>query len=219
MRRPISSKPGTCTERCDVDLTGISMKVARITLGDLRICPRGLLAPRGGGMDLQESAEVVVVAGDRSDEGPNLSRVDSHACSLRVQGTSLGEAKGHGNRCVETGSLDAVLWCSMNNRRHDERNQARWGRLPSRQEPPYAEPHVRWCGRTAGVTPPPTRLHPEVGRWPVVSARTACTAPPGGERARVAPGPSRSATPSGPRRGRAGSCGARRRGPAHPATG
>src|SRR5712692_10077631 len=24
-------------------------------------------------------------------------------------------------------------------------------------EPPYAEPHVRWCGRTAGVTPPPTR--------------------------------------------------------------
>src|ERR1035437_9162858 len=25
-------------------------------------------------------------------------------------------------------------------------------------EPPDAEPHVRWCGRTAGVTPPPTRL-------------------------------------------------------------
>jgi hypothetical protein len=24
-------------------------------------------------------------------------------------------------------------------------------------EPPDAEPHVRWCGRTAGVTPPPTR--------------------------------------------------------------
>ena len=24
-------------------------------------------------------------------------------------------------------------------------------------ELPYAEPHVRWCGRTAGVTPPPTR--------------------------------------------------------------
>src|SRR5690606_6123362 len=26
-------------------------------------------------------------------------------------------------------------------------------------EPPDAEPHVRWCGRTAGVSPPPTRLH------------------------------------------------------------
>src|ERR1039457_7132452 len=25
-------------------------------------------------------------------------------------------------------------------------------------EPPDAEPHVRWCGRTAGVTPPPTRF-------------------------------------------------------------
>jgi hypothetical protein len=24
-------------------------------------------------------------------------------------------------------------------------------------EPPYAEPHVRWCGRTARVTAPPTR--------------------------------------------------------------
>src|SRR5437867_2878358 len=25
-------------------------------------------------------------------------------------------------------------------------------------EPPYTEPFVRWCGRTAGATPPPTRL-------------------------------------------------------------
>src|SRR5207244_1598787 len=24
-------------------------------------------------------------------------------------------------------------------------------------EPPYTEPYVRWCGRTAEVTPPPTR--------------------------------------------------------------
>ncbi len=24
-------------------------------------------------------------------------------------------------------------------------------------EPPYTEPFVRWCGRTAAVTPPPTR--------------------------------------------------------------
>lgn len=27
----------------------------------------------------------------------------------------------------------------------------------SRQEPPYTEPYVRWCERTAGATPPPTR--------------------------------------------------------------
>src|SRR6476660_6556894 len=25
-------------------------------------------------------------------------------------------------------------------------------------EPPYTEPYVRWCGRTAEVTPPPTLL-------------------------------------------------------------
>src|SRR6476646_8853897 len=24
-------------------------------------------------------------------------------------------------------------------------------------EPPFTEPYVRWCGRTAEVTPPPTR--------------------------------------------------------------
>jgi len=26
-----------------------------------------------------------------------------------------------------------------------------------RHEPPYTEPYVRWCGRTAGAIPPPTR--------------------------------------------------------------
>src|SRR5215470_1929957 len=31
-------------------------------------------------------------------------------------------------------------------------------------EPPDAEPQVRWCGRTAGVTPPPTRCTPELQR-------------------------------------------------------
>ena len=34
-------------------------------------------------------------------------------------------------------------------------------------EPPYAEPHVRWCGRTAGVTPPPTRSRAPVGNQAV----------------------------------------------------
>src|SRR5882762_9537237 len=27
-------------------------------------------------------------------------------------------------------------------------------------EPPYTEPYVRWCGRTAEVTSPPTRCAP-----------------------------------------------------------
>ena len=30
------------------------------------------------------------------------------------------------------------------------------------REPPYTEPYVRWCGRTVGVTPPPTRCVPSM---------------------------------------------------------
>ena len=36
-------------------------------------------------------------------------------------------------------------------------NEARRGSLRSSQEPPDAEPHVRWCEATEGVTLPPTR--------------------------------------------------------------
>ena len=38
VRRPLSSKPGTCTETADVDAAGISVTVARLTLGDLSLC-------------------------------------------------------------------------------------------------------------------------------------------------------------------------------------
>ena len=38
MRRPISSKPCSCTETADVYAAGISVKVACLTLGDLGIC-------------------------------------------------------------------------------------------------------------------------------------------------------------------------------------
>jgi hypothetical protein len=37
-------------------------------------------------------------------------------------------------------------------------------------EPPYTEPYVRWCGRTAGVTPPPTRSPCSVDRAPFRAA-------------------------------------------------
>ena len=41
-------------------------------------------ASRGAGKNQQKSAEAIVVARKRK-EGPKLSRVDSHACSPRVQ--------------------------------------------------------------------------------------------------------------------------------------
>ena len=31
-------------------------------------------------------------------------------------------------------------------------------------EPPYTEPYVRWCGRTEGESPPPTRFYRNVPR-------------------------------------------------------
>jgi hypothetical protein len=57
--RPISAKPGTCTARCAVYLADISVKVARITRGDLAVC-RVLPTSRGVGMRRQKSAEAIV---------------------------------------------------------------------------------------------------------------------------------------------------------------
>src|SRR5437016_10116851 len=45
-------------------------------------------------------------------------------------------------------------------------------------EPPYTEPYVRWCGRTAEVTPPPTRSYEawSTHRWSarIVGAHASC---------------------------------------------
>ena len=84
MRWPRSLKPDTCTERYDVDPTGISRKVARITLGGPSAC-LVLPALQGAGMGWRESAEAILAARNRSGEGPNLTGVDSHACSLNGQ--------------------------------------------------------------------------------------------------------------------------------------
>ena len=61
MSRPRSVKPNTCTERYDVNPTGISRKVARITLGGPPAC-LVLLAWRGARMGWRESAEAIGAA-------------------------------------------------------------------------------------------------------------------------------------------------------------
>ena len=58
MRRPISSKPDTCTDGADVYAAGISVKVTRITLGGLSPC-LVLPEPRGSGTGRQKSAEAI----------------------------------------------------------------------------------------------------------------------------------------------------------------
>ena len=63
VRRLISSKPETCTERRDVDPTGISVKVGASYPGRSAWVPREtlvLLASRGVGMFMQKSAEAIV---------------------------------------------------------------------------------------------------------------------------------------------------------------
>lgn len=73
MRRPISSKSGTCTEGAHVYAAGISGKVERITRGGLPVCRwdiRRLPTPRGEGRDRQKSAEGIVGPSDRT-KGPN----------------------------------------------------------------------------------------------------------------------------------------------------
>ncbi len=58
MRRPISSKPDTCTESMDVYAAGISRRVARITRGGLFAC-HALSARQRVEMGEQKSAEAI----------------------------------------------------------------------------------------------------------------------------------------------------------------
>jgi len=69
VRRPISSKPDTDTERVDVDATVISVKGVRITRGGLADCQE-LGRPRGFPTIGQKSAEGIV-GSVRRTEGPN----------------------------------------------------------------------------------------------------------------------------------------------------
>ena len=58
------------TERLNVDAAGISVKVARITLGD-RCIGLGLVASSGVAMGTQKSAEAILRL-PTTTEGPNL---------------------------------------------------------------------------------------------------------------------------------------------------
>ena len=62
VRRHKSPKLDTHTERCDVQPTGISRKVVRITPGDLPLC--------------QCATDAVVALQNRQHEGPNIINRD-----------------------------------------------------------------------------------------------------------------------------------------------
>jgi hypothetical protein len=78
VRRPISLKPNTCTERLGVDAAGISGKGLHLTLGGLPVClleeRMGYRAWRHVGRHRQKSAEGIVVPkgeANSREEGPN----------------------------------------------------------------------------------------------------------------------------------------------------
>ena len=60
MRRPLSSKSGTCTESTVVDAAGISVKVGVHYPGRSVDLPLVLMTSRGVVMDRQKSAEGIV---------------------------------------------------------------------------------------------------------------------------------------------------------------
>jgi len=90
-------------------------------------------------------------------EGPNLSRVVSHTCSLRVLGTSSGVSREPAIHAGRAGSPegDSGVYRTTGDTTNETSSMPRSSReLRSRQEPPYAEPHVRWCGRGRSIPAP-----------------------------------------------------------------
>ena len=158
VRRPISSKPDTCTERYDVKPTGISRKVARITPGDLLFCQKATDTVR-----CQDGAAEVSRCRSR-DVKPTSRRAEpvtsgkSRVLSERVVDTSCENNAGLSNEEVGGGTPDGRFRCLdyAGDTMH-ETDSCGEG-IQCRQEPPYAEPHVRWCERTEAARPPPTRL-------------------------------------------------------------
>ena len=115
----------------------------RHTRGDLASCLKGR----------RRQAEREVSRGHSRcgmTEGPNLSRVVSHAYSLRVLGRSSDESREPAINTGRTSSPEGDP--GVHRTTGDTTNETSsllchphgWS---GRQEPPYAEPHVRWCGR------------------------------------------------------------------------
>lgn len=69
---------------------------------------------------------------------------------LDHQEVGVGNSKGRSGRLATAGDTSTEL--------------SSLTLLVSRQEPPYTEPYVRWCERTAGVNPPPTRSREVISR-------------------------------------------------------
>ncbi len=101
VRRQLALKPETDPESVDVDATVISVKVLRLTRGDLAICPE-LLASQGAGMDCQKSAEAIVaVHREQRRAEPAKERIEGYPSAGWIEASQEGSRLG-----VGTGSSD-----------------------------------------------------------------------------------------------------------------
>ena len=77
----------------------------------------------------------------RDDRKSSMPRIGVSSVTARRENSSLGVK-------ILMKAVVALCRCSMNINAYN---------LHHHYEPPYTEPYVRWCGRTAGGNPPPTR--------------------------------------------------------------
>ncbi len=92
MRRQITLQPYTYTERLNVEAAGMSVKVARITLGDRCSC-LGLVASSGVAMGTQQSAEAIL-RWPTTTAGPHLKGRDSDVNGESFRGVEVDTAMG-----------------------------------------------------------------------------------------------------------------------------
>ena len=127
-RRPISSKPDTCTERYDVNPTGISVTVARLTPGDLS-SRHVLPTSRGVGREWQKSAEVVVAALTEAAKGRTCVEWQvMHALRLAT-GHKLSGDRGAIARAGDAGGVTAGLRCLLVSGQHANGTSSRGARF------------------------------------------------------------------------------------------
>ena len=165
--RPTDAKPGSCTERDDVDPTRMSVRVGAQCPGrpDGLPCATGTWRCRDGSSGVSRGRSSC--RADARREGPNLPCTDSHVCALNDWNRSRREADGPAATPTGAGSPGASRGCSATTS-GDTMHETQLAACPRRSRPerPDAEPHVRWCGRAAGQ-PSPYPIAPGQASTPI----------------------------------------------------
>ncbi len=181
MRSPISPKSNTCTESVDVNVTDISAKVTAQYPGRSVVWLE-LSSSKDEEIGQQKSADGIVGQATMTEGQNIMMRVGASTFDDEGDADSMTEMSETDQGRIRRKRREHDAGASSVTARRTNSNPegvsapgvvvARESnfRLCSRSsnanrnhhyEPPYTEPYVRWCGRTADVNPPPTRSrHP-----------------------------------------------------------